>query len=86
MTAKLAQALAYGATVLQVQGGFDQAMTLVERACDALDVYLLNSVNPWRIEGQKAIGLEILDDLNYFQLNGGLQFMFGGGADERTEP
>ena len=62
---KLAQTLAYGARVVQVKGSFDAAMTLFEEAAPALGLYLLNSVNPWRIEGQKAIGLEILDDLGW---------------------
>jgi len=60
---KLSQTLAYGARVVQVKGGFDRAMALVEEAAGPLGLYLLNSVNPWRIEGQKAIALEILDDL-----------------------
>lgn len=62
---KLAQTLAYGARVVQVKGSFDAAMTLVESAAPALGLYLLNSVNPWRIEGQKAIALEILDDCEW---------------------
>jgi len=60
---KLAQTLAYGARVLEVKGSFDLAMRAVEEASDAFDLGLLNSVNPWRIEGQKAIGIELLDDL-----------------------
>lgn len=62
---KLAQTLAYGARVVQVKGSFDAAMDLVEAAAPVLGLYLLNSVNPWRIEGQKAIALEILDDLGW---------------------
>jgi threonine synthase len=62
---KLAQTLAYGARVVQVKGSFDAAMRLVESAAAALGLYLLNSVNPWRIEGQKAIALELLDDLSW---------------------
>src|SRR5437764_11908159 len=57
---KLAQSLAYGATTIQVAGNFDDAMRLVEQVCDELGIYLLNSLNPFRIEGQKAIGFEIL--------------------------
>jgi threonine synthase len=64
-TGKLAQTLAYGATVLQVKGSFDDAMRLVDEAADALGLGLLNSINPWRIEGQKAIALEILDELDW---------------------
>lgn len=62
---KLAQALAYGARTLQVAGDFDDAMRLVERVCAERGVYLLNSVNPFRIEGQKAIAFEILQDLGW---------------------
>ncbi|MDC3379110.1 threonine synthase [Planctomycetota bacterium] len=64
-TGKMAQTIAYGARVLKVRGNFDQALQLVEEACDRFGMALLNSVNPWRIEGQKGIGLEILDDLGW---------------------
>jgi len=57
---KLAQALAYGAKVLQVKGNFDDAMRIVQQASEGLGLYLLNSVNPWRIEGQKTIIFELL--------------------------
>src|SRR5579884_386775 len=57
---KLAQSLAYGATTVQIEGDFDAAMRLVEQVCDELGIYLLNSLNPFRVEGQKAIGFEIL--------------------------
>jgi len=57
---KLAQALAYGAQTLQVRGDFDAAMRLVRQVCDDLGIYLLNSLNPFRIEGQKAIIFELL--------------------------
>jgi threonine synthase len=60
---KLAQTLAYGATVLQVRGDFDAAMRLVRESADALGVYLVNSINPFRIEGQKTIVWELLQDL-----------------------
>jgi threonine synthase len=62
---KLAQAIAYGARTLQIPGDFDAAMTLVQQVCDAEGVYLLNSVNPFRIEGQKAIAFELLQDLGW---------------------
>ena len=57
---KLSQALAYGAKTLQIKGDFDDAMRLVQEACRELDIYLLNSINPFRVEGQKAIILELL--------------------------
>jgi len=62
---KLAQSLAYGAQTIQIRGDFDDAMHLVERVCNELGVYLLNSLNPFRIEGQKAIGFEILQQLDW---------------------
>ena len=62
---KLSQALAYGATTIQIAGGFDVAMSLVQEACAARGVYLLNSINPFRIEGQKAIAFELLQDLDW---------------------
>jgi threonine synthase len=62
---KLAQTLAYGARCLQVRGDFDTAMRLVREACDRLGIYLLNSINPFRIEGQKTIVWELLQDLSW---------------------
>jgi threonine synthase len=57
---KLAQALCYGARVLEVRGDFDECLRLVREASAELGLTLLNSVNPWRIEGQKTIVLEML--------------------------
>jgi threonine synthase len=62
---KLAQALAYGAQTLQVQGDFDDAMSLVQEVCNELGVYLLNSLNPFRLEGQKSIVFEILQGFQW---------------------
>jgi threonine synthase len=62
---KLAQTLAYGATTVQIEGDFDDAMRLVEQVCNELGIYLLNSLNPFRVEGQKAIGFEILQQLDW---------------------
>ncbi|HXR66266.1 MAG TPA: threonine synthase [Ktedonobacteraceae bacterium] len=62
---KLAQSLAYGATTIQIEGDFDAAMQLVEQVCNEMGIYLLNSLNPYRVEGQKAIGLEILQQLDW---------------------
>lgn len=62
---KLAQALAYGGRTLQIRGNFDDAMALVQEVCRELNIYLLNSINPFRIEGQKAIGFEILQQLDW---------------------
>src|SRR5688500_12864150 len=60
---KLAQTLAYGARCLQIRGDFDVAMRLVREASDKLGIYLVNSINPFRIEGQKTIIWELLQDL-----------------------
>jgi len=60
---KLAQTLAYGAHTLLVRGDFDTCLRLVSEASERLGAYLLNSINPYRIEGQKSIVLEILDQL-----------------------
>jgi threonine synthase len=64
-TGKLAQALAYGARTLLVRGDFDDCLRLVEEASEQLGVYLLNSINPFRIEGQKTIILELLQQLSW---------------------
>jgi threonine synthase len=60
---KLAQALAYGATVLTVKGSFDTALKLVRQLADQPGVTLVNSVNPDRIEGQKTAAFEIVEQL-----------------------
>ncbi len=60
---KLAQTLAYGARTLVVRGDFDACLALVREASDKLGVYLLNSVNPFRIEGQKTILFEALEQM-----------------------
>ena len=60
---KLAQSLAYGAKTLLVRGDFDDCLRLIEQASEQLNVYLLNSINPFRIEGQKTIILEMLQQL-----------------------
>ena len=64
-TGKLAQSLAYGARTLLVRGDFDDCLRLVEQASAQLGVYLLNSINPFRIEGQKTIVLELLQQLSW---------------------
>ena len=62
---KLAQALAYGGITLQIEGNFDDAMKLVQEVCRDLGIYLLNSINPFRIEGQKAICFETLQQMDW---------------------
>ena len=60
---KLAQAIAHGARVLAVDGGFDDALRLARQATEELPVALVNSVNPYRIAGQKTAAMEIVDSL-----------------------
>lgn len=59
-TGKLSQAVAYGAQCLAVRGDFDSAMQLVEESSHQLGFYLVNSLNPYRLEGQKTIIWELL--------------------------
>jgi threonine synthase len=63
--AKLGQTIAYGARIVQIRGDFDAAMTLVQDASREFGIYLLNSINPYRLEGQKAILFEILHELRW---------------------
>jgi threonine synthase len=58
---KLAQAIAHGATLLQVKGNFDDCLTLARELSDNYPVALVNSVNPYRIEGQKTASFEVVD-------------------------
>ncbi len=58
---KLAQAALHGARILEVDGNFDTCLDLVSELAERGEVYLLNSLNPYRLEGQKTIGLEMLE-------------------------
>ena len=60
---KLAQALIHGAKVIQVRGNFDSALSVVRELADLEPVTLVNSVNPFRLEGQKTAAFEIVDAL-----------------------
>ncbi|WP_347272375.1 threonine synthase [Leptolyngbya sp. FACHB-36] len=60
---KLAQALLYGAEVLAIQGNFDQALEIVREMSATYPVTLVNSVNPFRLEGQKTAAFEVVDVL-----------------------
>lgn len=62
---KLGQALDYGAKTLQVDANFDQILAIVRVLSERLGIYLLNSVNPFRIEGQKSIVIEMMDQLDW---------------------
>lgn len=60
---KLAQALLYGAEVLAIKGNFDRALAIVREMAESYPVTLVNSVNPYRLEGQKTGAFEIVDAL-----------------------
>ncbi len=60
---KLAQAIAYGARIVEIKGNFDEALTIVRRLSETHPVALVNSLNPHRIEGQKTAAFEIVDVL-----------------------
>ncbi len=60
---KLAQALVYGAEVLAIKGNFDRALKIVQQLADEFPITLVNSVNPYRLEGQKTAAFEIIDSL-----------------------
>jgi len=62
---KLAQALDHGALTMQIAGDFDDAMARVQQVARRLGVYLVNSVNPFRLEGQKTIMLRVLEALSW---------------------
>lgn len=60
---KLAQAMMYGATVIQIRGNFDEGMRLVKEVAGHAPVTIVNSINPFRIEGQKTAAFEVVDEL-----------------------
>jgi len=60
---KLSQALDYGGKTIQIDGDFDDAMARVQEACKETGMYLMNSLNPFRLEGQKAIMFRVLEGL-----------------------
>lgn len=60
---KLSQALDYGAMTIQIAGDFDDAMVRVKEVCEELGIYLVNSINPFRLEGQKSIMYRVLEAL-----------------------
>jgi threonine synthase len=62
---KLAQAMMHGARVISVKGNFDDALKLVMDVSLKMGIYLLNSVNPWRLEGQKTLAFEVVDQLGH---------------------
>jgi threonine synthase len=62
---KLSQTLDYGATTIQLKGDFDAAMEIVQELSEETDLYLMNSINPFRLEGQKAVMVDLFDQLDW---------------------
>lgn len=60
---KLAQAMMHGATVLQIRGNFDEGMQLVKEVAEHAPVTIVNSINPYRLQGQKTAAFEIVEEL-----------------------
>jgi threonine synthase len=63
--AKLAQALDYGAKVLEIDGNFDACMNVIRELAEDPSIYLVNSINPFRIEGQKTVAFELAEQLGW---------------------
>jgi len=61
--AKLVQSLDYGATVLEIEGDFDRCMSLIRELSEEPSIYVVNSINPFRLEGQKTTAFELLEQL-----------------------
>jgi threonine synthase len=78
---KLSQALMHGAQVIAVEGNFDDALSMVKEATSKLPITLVNSINPYRIEGQKTGAFEIVDELGQAP---DYQFMPVGNAGNIT--
>jgi threonine synthase len=64
-TGKLAQALEYGAVVVQLRTDFDGCLKLLEEVVEKFSAYLLNSLNPYRLEGQKTVAFEIAEQMDW---------------------
>ena len=62
---KLAQTLAYGAKVLQIKGDFDDSMAIIKQLTKKRGIYVVNSLNPFRLEGQKTMMYRVLDYLDW---------------------
>ncbi|MDP1707494.1 MAG: threonine synthase [Gammaproteobacteria bacterium] len=62
---KLAQAMIYGAEVIQIKGNFDDGMRLVKEVAQAVPVTIVNSINPYRLQGQKTAAFEIVEELGF---------------------
>lgn len=64
-SSKLAQSLDYGAAVREIEGNFDDCMRLIQELGDEASVYVANSVNPFRIEGQKTVAFELMEQCGW---------------------
>ena len=64
-SAKLAQSMDYGATIFEVEGNFDDCMRLVQELGDDSSIYVANSINPFRIEGQKTVAFELMEQCGW---------------------
>ena len=64
---KLSQAMMYGAEIIAIQGNFDEALECVRAISDSHPITLVNSVNPYRIEGQKTGAFEIVEQKDYIK-------------------
>ena len=62
---KLSQSMDYGGYTIQIQGDFDDCMKQVQSVCSQLGIYLVNSLNPFRLEGQKTIMLRIIEQFGW---------------------
>ncbi len=62
---KLSQAMMHGAEIISIKGNFDDALKIIREICPEENIYLLNSVNPYRLEGQKTIAFEIAEQLSW---------------------
>jgi threonine synthase len=60
---KLAQAMIHGAVIIQIKGNFDDGMRLVKEVADHAPVSIVNSINPFRLQGQKTAAFEIIEEL-----------------------
>jgi threonine synthase len=60
---KLAQAMMHGATIIQIRGNFDAGMRLVKEVAEQAPVTIVNSINPYRLQGQKTVAFEIVEEL-----------------------
>lgn len=62
---KLAQAMVHGAKIFSIKGNFDRTLEIVKKFCVKYEIYWLNSINPFRLEGQKTLAYEVVEQLDY---------------------